>query len=35
MKAEEILAWNVYKSGDSATAGANDFYMAEGIYLID
>jgi transcriptional/translational regulatory protein YebC/TACO1 len=26
---------NLYKSGDTATAGANDFYMAEGIYLID
>ena len=25
---------NLYKSGDTATAGANDFYMAEGIYLI-
>jgi len=23
------------KSGDLGTAGANDFYMAEGIYLID
>ena len=26
---------NLYKSGDTATAGANDFYMAEGIYLLD
>ena len=26
---------NLYKSGDIGTAGANDFYMAEGIYLID
>ena len=26
---------NVYKSGDIGTAGANDFYMAEGIYLVD
>ena len=26
---------NLYKSGDISTAGANDFYMAEGIYLID
>ena len=26
---------NLYKSGDTGTAGANDFYMAEGIYLID
>ena len=26
---------NVYKSGDTGTAGANDFYMAEGIYLVD
>ena len=25
---------NLYKSGDTGTAGANDFYMAEGIYLI-
>ena len=25
---------NLYKSGDTATAGANDFYMAEGIYLL-
>jgi len=25
---------NLYKSGDIGTAGANDFYMAEGIYLI-
>jgi hypothetical protein len=25
---------NLYKSGDTATAGANDFYMAEGIYLM-
>jgi hypothetical protein len=26
---------NLYKSGDTGTAGANDFYMAEGIYLVD
>ena len=26
---------NLYKSGDIGTAGANDFYMAEGIYLLD
>ncbi len=26
---------NLYKSGDTGTAGANDFYMAEGIYLLD
>jgi hypothetical protein len=26
---------NIYKSGDIGTAGANDFYMAEGIYLLD
>jgi hypothetical protein len=26
---------NLYKSGDTATAGANDFYMAEGIYLVE
>ena len=26
---------NLYKSGDISTAGANDFYMAEGIYLLD
>ena len=26
---------NLYKSGDTATAGANDFYIAEGIYLLD
>ena len=26
---------NLYKSGDTNTAGANDFYMAEGIYLVD
>ena len=26
---------NLYKSGDIGTAGANDFYMAEGIYLVD
>ncbi|URQ67912.1 cadherin domain-containing protein [SAR86 cluster bacterium] len=25
---------NLYKSGDTGTAGANDFYMAEGIYLL-
>jgi len=26
---------NLYKSGDTSTAGANDFYFAEGIYLVD
>ncbi len=26
---------NLYKSGDTGTAGANDFYFAEGIYLVD
>jgi len=26
---------NLYKSGATGTAGANDFYTAEGIYLID
>ena len=26
---------NLYKSGDISTSEANDFYMAEGIYLID
>jgi hypothetical protein len=26
---------NLYKSGDISTAGANDFYIAEGIYLLD
>ena len=26
---------NLYKSGDIGTSGANDFYMAEGIYLLD
>jgi len=26
---------NLYKSGDTATAGANDFYIAEGIYLVN
>jgi hypothetical protein len=26
---------SLYKSGDTGTAGANDFYTAEGIYLID
>ena len=26
---------NLYKSGDISTAGANDFYTAEGIYLLD
>ena len=26
---------NLYKSGDISTLEANDFYMAEGIYLID
>ena len=26
---------NLYKSGATGTAGSNDFYMAEGIYLID
>ena len=26
---------NLYKSGDIGTAGANDFYMVEGIYLVD
>ena len=25
---------SLYKSGSTGTAGANDFYMAEGIYLI-
>jgi hypothetical protein len=25
---------NLYKSGDTGTAGANDFYIAEGIYLL-
>ncbi len=25
---------NLYKSGDTGTAGANDFYTAEGIYLL-
>jgi hypothetical protein len=25
----------LYKSGDTSTAGANDFYFAEGIYLVD
>jgi hypothetical protein len=25
---------NIYKTGDTSTAGANDFYTAEGIYLI-
>jgi len=25
----------LYKSGDTGTAGANDFYFAEGIYLVD
>jgi hypothetical protein len=28
------ISVDVYKTGDSATAGANDFYTAEGIYLI-
>jgi hypothetical protein len=26
---------NLYKSGDIGTQGANDYYVAEGIYLID
>ena len=26
---------SLYKSGDTGTAGANDFYSAEGIYLVD
>jgi hypothetical protein len=26
---------SLYKTGDRGTAGANDFYMAEGIYLVD
>ena len=26
---------NLYKSGSTGTAGANDFYFAEGIYLVD
>jgi len=26
---------SLYKTGDIGTAGANDFYMAEGIYLVD
>ena len=26
---------NIYKTGDTSTAGANDFYTAEGIYLLD
>ncbi len=26
---------SLYKSGDTGTAGANDFYFAEGIYLVD
>jgi hypothetical protein len=26
---------NLYTSGDTGTAGANDFYFAEGIYLVD
>ena len=26
---------SLYKSGDTGTAGANDFYLAEGIYLVD
>jgi hypothetical protein len=26
---------NLYKSGDTGAAGANDFYFAEGIYLVD
>jgi hypothetical protein len=25
---------NIYKTGDTSTAGANDFYTAEGIYLL-
>ena len=28
------ISVNLYKSGDFSTAGANDFYTAEGIYLI-
>ncbi|MBR65066.1 MAG: hypothetical protein CML48_06810, partial [Rhodobacteraceae bacterium] len=28
------ISVNVYKTGDTGTAGANDFYTAEGIYLI-
>jgi len=26
---------NLYKSGDIGTQGANDYYVAEGIYLVD
>ena len=26
---------NLYKSGNASTAGANDFYVAEGIYLLN
>ena len=26
---------NLYKSGNSETKGANDFYIAEGIYFIN
>ncbi len=26
---------SLYKSGSTGTAGANDFYFAEGIYLVD
>lgn len=35
IETDEIGNVNLYKSGDTGTAGANDFYMAEGIYLID
>ena len=28
------ISVDIYKTGDSATAGANDFYTAEGIYLL-
>jgi hypothetical protein len=26
---------NLYKTGDTGTSGANDFYVAEGIYLLN
>ena len=34
LKQKIQAAVNLYKSGNTGTAGANDFYIAEGIYLL-